>query len=246
MGLVCWLISEKTGSEIWTGNLHDYVHINRNLLSHFFGKNFVKLTCILKNYQRVDLTKYFFSESKFFILSCVGFTFASKILREINWRGKCLTQFDEKTKTFRCFQFKCCGVNNYTDWKNPGTIYHDNINLEVPESCCDGFEPSIVNECRQNPDDDQFKSQMKGCFTIFKNSLEKSKGTIVVVGGTIIGAIVSFLLFLHKRKCYIIFFLISVLELGAIIWICIMSNAQDWIWTSLISKWVLLRFYVRF
>jgi len=85
-------------------------------------------------------------------------------------------------------EFKCCGVNNYTDWKNPGTIYHDN-DLEVPKSCCDGFEPSVVNECRQNPDDEHFKSQMKGCFTIFKNSLEKSKGTIVVVGGTIIGAI---------------------------------------------------------
>ena len=90
-------------------------------------------------------------------------------------------------------------MNNYTDWKNPGTIYHDN-DLEVPKSCCDGFEPSVVNECRQNPDDEHFKSQMKGCFTIFKNSLEKSKGTIVVVGGTIIGAIVSFLLFLHKKN----------------------------------------------
>ena len=81
-------------------------------------------------------------------------------------------------------------MNNYTDWQNPGTIYHNKIN-QVPKSCCDGFESSTVNECRQNPDDDRFKSRMKGCFTIFKDSLEKSKGTIVVVGGTIIGAIVS-------------------------------------------------------
>ena len=38
-----------------------------NLLSHFFDKNFVKVTFYAKKLQSFDFTKYFFCESKFLV-----------------------------------------------------------------------------------------------------------------------------------------------------------------------------------
>ena len=50
-------------------------------------------------------------------------------------------------------------------------------------------------DCILNPNDKPYATNMNGCFTVFKTSLENSKTTIEIVTGTIIAVMVSILIF---------------------------------------------------
>ena len=92
-------------------------------------------------------------------------------------------------------QFSCCGVNNYTDWTlTNGTIFNHDSQAKVPASCCNNF--SNVTDCIEHPNLANYTSNMNGCFTVFKSSLENSKSTIQIVTGTIIAVIFATLIIL--------------------------------------------------
>ena len=52
-----------------------------------------------------------------------------------------------------CLQFKCCGVDNYTNWQANTHV------VKVPESCCEGRS----EECLSKPESE--KDLLVGCFT---------------------------------------------------------------------------------
>ena len=57
----------------------------------------------------------------------------------------------------------------------------------MPKSCCN---VKNVDDCRKRPGRVIYADSMKGCFTIFAESLDGSKNTIVYVSVTIIAAMV--------------------------------------------------------
>ena len=85
---------------------------------------------------------------------------------------------------------KCCGVNNYKDWTNEelNTTFPQN-GFDVPESCCTDVED--LNDCRDNPNNEKYSKNMKGCFQFIEDSLNGTQIVIYYISSIII-AIVFF------------------------------------------------------
>lgn len=71
----------------------------------------------------------------------------------------------------------CCGVNNYTDWKNTTWAGGDD---KVPDSCCKQKNLG----CGENPGKKLDKIYQKGCYVAFETFIEEN---IYLVGGAGIG-----------------------------------------------------------
>jgi len=67
---------------------------------------------------------------------------------------------------------KCCGVQDYNDWKNV-TMFSDG---SVPDSCCQGGE---IENCGKTAVQED-KVYTKGCFTLFSDEFN---GNLNIVGG---------------------------------------------------------------
>merc|ERR1711997_106495 len=72
--------------------------------------------------------------------------------------------------------FKCCGVSNYTDWKDNKNM----TSLNVPDSCCKIEAPGCGKGQQSNPSD----IYTDGCVDSFKTQLEDH---IEIVGGVGVG-----------------------------------------------------------
>ena len=80
---------------------------------------------------------------------------------EMEKRMKGFTKYQDYQDWWNMAQrrIRCCGVDNYTDWRGFGGFEGTQI---VPSSCCKGYSSqTALNECRKNPDSsDLFK---EGC-----------------------------------------------------------------------------------
>ena len=80
--------------------------------------------------------------------------------------------------------------------KKPISYYQ--VIMHLPHSL-----KTTCTDCILNPNDKPYATNMNGCFTVFKTSLENSKTTIEIVTGTIIAVMVSILIFDPKNIKYV-------------------------------------------
>lgn len=75
-----------------------------------------------------------------------------------------------------CFQFQCCGINNYTDW------YKFLNSTELPLSCCD--TAGIFSNFSCEPATNGSRLFKIGCVNAFGDEIKQHA---VTIGGVAIG-----------------------------------------------------------
>jgi len=116
-----------------------------------------------------------------------------------NYNG---TEFEGVTQTWGAIQtdFKCCGVNNYTDWA--GTPFGNGVN--VPNSCCIANTPDCGMKIIGKPDVSS-SINVNGCVSNLYNLIVDNAQTIMIVGVIIIlvefvGVLVTCMLANNMRR----------------------------------------------
>lgn len=88
------------------------------------------------------------------------------------------------------FQFKCCGVHDYRDWRNESSYFKDRTS-KVPVACCEnaatnGLAASI-DDCLDKPEKFANDSVMQGCISQFLKAYETAEKLLFYIS---LGAIV--------------------------------------------------------
>lgn len=94
------------------------------------------------------------------------------------------TKIQTLTKAWNRVQtdFKCCGVDKFTDWD--GNTFLDSEGVEVPASCCTREGISDPNDCQRNPSKEDYK--LEGCYQKLKDSIKSHSNKVLIVAVIII------------------------------------------------------------
>ena len=94
------------------------------------------------------------------------------------------------------FQFSCCGVDSFSDWRNLSSVFNDATTV-VPESCCTGLtddaeaSDALVYACVRRPWEERFSMRTRGCFAEFERSYRANERGLSIAVVAIVGAMVG-------------------------------------------------------
>ena len=73
-------------------------------------------------------------------------------------------------------QYKCCGVDVYTEWEDSSNAYLDENGYKVPSSCCKQKDDT---DCQDRPTTDN--GNLDSCYTKFENAVSNHANLILAV-----------------------------------------------------------------